>query len=387
MSVAHPLLAVAACVWLAALGAVSLRAASAADSGDPSPQDAARSALPSAATGEEIFKAACITCHAADGKGAPRSVVGYEQPLPDFTDCAFASGEADADWYAVVHEGGPIRGLSHFMPAFGDALTGEQITKVVGYIRHFCAEPSWPRGDLNFPRAFYTEKAFPENETVWTSAFSRGDTRAIANELVYERRFGIRNQFEAIVPIDFQRGLGGSWTRGIGDVAFAAKRTLYSSLGTGTIAAAGGEVVFPTGSESAGLGNGFAIYETFAMMGQALPRNSFLQLHGGFEVPSNSAKARKEGYLRTAFGTSFMQDRGFGRAWTPQVELLWARPVGGTSEWDLVPQIQVSLSKLQHVLVAVGARIPVNEREERRPQLVTYLLWDWFDGSMFDFWK
>ena len=53
----------------------------------------------------------------------------------------------------------------------------------------------------------------------------------------------------------------------------------------------------------------------------------------------------------------------------------------------MVPQMQVSLSKLQHVLLSVGARIPVNEREERKPQFLTYFLWDWFDGGLFQFWK
>jgi mono/diheme cytochrome c family protein len=379
------LIAAATCVWLAALGAASLRAAPAAAS--PQQSGGPGTALPATATGEEIFKATCITCHASDGKGSPRSVVGYDQPLPDFTDCAFTTAEADGDWHAVVHEGGRIRGLTRFMPAFGDALTDDQIDKVIGYVRHFCTDSSWPRGDLNFPRAFFTEKAFPENETVWTTSISGGETHSVGNELVYERRLGIRNQFEAVIPIDFQQGTAGDWTRGIGDIAFAFRRTLFSNLGTGTIGAAGVEVALPTGNESLGLGNGFGIYEGFAMAGQALPRNSFLQVHGGFEVPSNSAKGSKEGYLRTAFGTTLLQDRGFGRSWTPQVELLWARPVDGSSEWDIVPQLQVSLSKLQHVLIAVGARVPLNEREERHSQFVTYLLWDWFDGSIFDFWK
>jgi hypothetical protein len=40
---------------------------------------------------------------------------------------------------------------------------------------------------------------------------------------------------------------------------------------------------------------------------------------------------------------------------TPQVEVLWARPQGGQSEWDVVPQVQVTLSKLQHVMIAAGA--------------------------------
>ena len=69
------------------------------------------------------------------------------------------------------------------------------------------------------------------------------------------------------------------------------------------------------------------------------------------------------------------------------IEALWARPFHGASEWDLVPQLQVSLSKLQHVLVAGGVRIPITERSERHPQAVMYFLWDFFDGGLFDYWK
>jgi hypothetical protein len=68
-------------------------------------------------------------------------------------------------------------------------------------------------------------------------------------------------------------------------------------------------------------------------------------------------------------------------------EVLIARPEGGPAEYDLVPQMQVSLSKLQHVLLSVGVRVPLNERHERKPQLMTYFLWDWFDGGLFQFWK
>ena len=81
------------------------------------------------------------------------------------------------------------------------------------------------------------------------------------------------------------------------------------------------------------------------------------------------------------------QDHGFGRAWSPMLEILVAQPADGTTEWDVVPQMQVSLSKLQHVLLNFGVRVPVNERDERKPEVLTYVLWDWFDGGLFDFWK
>ena len=110
-------------------------------------------------------------------------------------------------------------------------------------------------------------------------------------------------------------------------------------------------------------------------------------MHGGLEIPSDSDKGTREAYLRTAFGFTHMADRGFGRSWSPQVEVLLGRPFGERSEWDLVPQLQVSLSKIQHVVVAAGVRVPLNARDDRGPAVVTYLLWDWFDGPFTAFWK
>ena len=380
------LLCAAVVLYLGVLGSASLRAAPQAPGQAPT-----YTALPAQRTGAEIYQAACVTCHARDGKGAPKSVVGFDIVPRDFTDCT-ATAETSPDWEAVVHEGGPIRGLDRHMPAFGEALSKDDIEKVVGYIRTFCADlPKWPLGDLNFPRAFFTEKAFPENETVWNTGITTGRTGAVNNQLIYERRIGARNQLEVVVPIDFQynfeAGPGSPWVKGLGDLAFAFRNTFLASESTGTVAAAGLEVAVPTGNEYKDLGNGYAIYEPFAMWGQALPHDSFLQMHGGVEIPSDAEKADKEAYLRTAIGTSFMQDRGFGRAWSPQVELLWARPFGGTSEYDIVPQLQVSLSKMQHVLLAGGVRVPLNERESRRSQILVYFLWDWFDGGLFSFWK
>ena len=62
-------------------------------------------------------------------------------PLPDFSDCAFATAEPDPDWHAVVHEGGPIRGLDRHMPAFGDALSARGDRAGGRSLRTFCRRP------------------------------------------------------------------------------------------------------------------------------------------------------------------------------------------------------------------------------------------------------
>jgi mono/diheme cytochrome c family protein len=373
--------------WMLLVASVSVGVAPVRVEGQAAPATRLPDPLPAQRTGRDVYQAACVTCHGADGTGSSKTILGFDAAPPDFTDCAFATAEPDPDWEAVVHEGGPVRGLDRHMPAFGDALSPEDIKLAVGHLRTFCTELAWPRGDLNLPRAFFTEKAFPENESLWVTRITRRGATAIGNDLIYERRLGPRNQVEIIAPLDFLQAAAGGWNRGLGDIALAFKRALYASIDTGGIGSAGLEVIMPTGKEALGLGNGYWVFEPFVSWGQILPRNWFLQAQGGAELPSDSERGATEVFLRASIGAALAQDRGFGRAWSPQVEVLWARPEGGSSEWDVVPQIQVSLSKLQHVLVAGGVRIPLTERDQRPTQALVYLLWDWFDGGFFEFWK
>src|SRR5690606_30514827 len=119
--------------------------------------------------GAEIYEAACAACHGSDGRGLDRSALAFPTPMPDFTDCDFASREPDADWFAVAHRGGPARGFDRMMPAFGEALTEEEIQASLDNIRTMCRDARWPRGELNMPRALFTEKAYPEDEAVITT--------------------------------------------------------------------------------------------------------------------------------------------------------------------------------------------------------------------------
>jgi hypothetical protein len=105
-------------------------------------------------------------------------------------------------------------------------------------------------------------------------------------------------------------------------VEIAVRRSFYANLERGSVFAAGAAVVLPTGKETEGLGNGFTIYEPFAMWGQYLGVNGFVQLHAGIEIPSNHDLGENEGFVRTALGYTLAQDRGFGRAWTPMTEVL-----------------------------------------------------------------
>jgi mono/diheme cytochrome c family protein len=338
--------------------------------------------------GQQIYREACAACHGPDGRGQPRSTVGFETAIPDFTDCSFATPETAADWVIVAHHGGPVRAFDRRMPAFGDALSDEQLERTIDYVRSLCTERSWPRGELNLPRALVTEKAFPENETVLTTVIAGGDDAAFDNVLLYEQRLGARSQFEVAVPVALQKDGSGDWQHGLGDVAVAFKHALFHSLDSGTIVSGAAEVVLPTGKENLELGKGVTIFEPFIAVGQILPSDGFLHVQAGVELPTNRNIASNEAFWRVAAGKTFMEGR-FGRSWSPMFELLGARVFGdsGSTHWDVVPQIQVTLSKRQHIMVNVGIRLPVTDRGERGTQVLTYFLWDWFDGGLFDGWR
>jgi hypothetical protein len=104
-------------------------------------------------------------------------------------------------------------------------------------------------------------------------------------------------------------------------------------------------------------------------VGQVLPSDGFVQFQGGFEIPWNRDTLEIKGFWRTAIGRSFVEDR-FGRAWTPMVEIAGARPPdrGERTQWDVIPQRQVTLSRRQHIMVNAGGRIPLTERSERSTQ-------------------
>lgn len=77
---------------------------------------------PDAKAGEVIYKTGCIACHGSTGKGAPASMTVFKRPdtFPDFTDCSGTTPEPNGNWKAAIVHGGPSRGLSQIMPAFGD---------------------------------------------------------------------------------------------------------------------------------------------------------------------------------------------------------------------------------------------------------------------------
>jgi mono/diheme cytochrome c family protein len=347
---------------------------------------AGRVALAAERSGADIYAATCASCHGSDGRGASAAQTGLSLRPLDFTDCRRTNREPDHDWHAVIAEGGPARGFHRMMPAFGEVLPESEQEAVLAYARGFCADKAYPRGDLNFPRPLVTEKAFIEDEVVVSTAVATRSPRNIDSKLVYEQRFLRRWQFEVIVPF----GVNSSRQGGIGDVAAGVKTVLVADRDSGTILSIAGEAIFPTGNKDKGFGNGVVVFEPFMSLGQSLPLDFFVHVQTGAEIPAKeSSGVEPEGFLRTALGRSLAWGQ-FGRSFTPMVEAVAFRKLAGgaSTSLDLVPQMQISLSRRQHILCSLGASLPTmnRNREGRSPQAMFYLLWDWFDGGLFEAW-
>jgi mono/diheme cytochrome c family protein len=339
--------------------------------------------------GEQIFKSACAACHGADGRGTAKEIAGFERPrtFPDFTACDQTTPEPNTTWKDVILHGGPTRGFSDIMPSFGEALTSEQIDDVIAFLRGFCRNPHWPRGELNLPRALVTEKAYPEDEVVISTALNAQGAPGGTTHIIHEQRFGVKNQIEIDVPINFQ-DQSHTWYGGIGDTTLGVKRTMFSSLRSGSILSLFGGAILPTGNKARGFGTGTTTFETFAAFDQLFRTNTFLQTQLGADLPRHTQIAPQSIFFNTAIGQSFAANHGLGRLWSPMVEFLGARDLVDSAKmnWDVLPQMQVTISRRQHVRANLGVRVPVNNTAGRGIQIVFYVLWDWQDGRLNEGW-
>jgi mono/diheme cytochrome c family protein len=339
--------------------------------------------------GERIYKAGCIACHGDKGTGAPQTLTEFTRPdtFPDFTRCDQTTPEPNSAWKDVIVNGGPARGFSEIMPAFGELLTSNQIDDVIAYLRTFCSNDHWARGELNLPRALITEKAYPEDEEVISTAVNARGAPGVTTDIIHEQRFGVHNQIEVDVPVQFQNQ-NHTWYGGVGDVTLGLKREMWSSLRSGSILSLFGGVILPSGNKSRGFGTGTTTFETFAAFDQLFPSNTFVQFQAGADLPTNTDIAPQTLFWRTALGQSFAAKRGLGRLWSPMVEFVAERDLvtGAETRWDVVPEMQVTISRRQHIRANVGFLKPFTNVGGRQSQIVFYLLWDWADGKLTKGW-
>ena len=345
---------------------------------------------PNAAHGKVIYESGCIACHGEHGNGASLTSTEFQRPdtFPDFTRCDQTTAEANVDWKAIIVEGGSARGFSTIMPAFGELLSSSAIDDVVAYLRSFCTNPHWPRGELNLPRALVTEKAYPEDEFVLSTAANASGPSGFTTDFIHEERFGVKNQLEVDYPQNDQ-DQNHQWQNGPGDITVGLKRVLWSSLHTGSIVSLQGGVLPPTGDSKRGFGAGTTTFEPFVSADQLFPTNTWIQFQMGADLPVHPNISPQSLFYYTAIGQTLRADHMRGRQWSPMVEFLATRDLvdGAKTDWDVLPEMQVTISKRQHIRADLGVRAPFTDTAGRAPQVEFYILWDWQDGKLWEGWK
>ena len=223
------------------------------------------------------------------------------------------------------------------------ASSPRRSTAALAHIRTFCADARWPRGELNLPRALFTEKAYPEDEAVITTTLVSEGLDSISHEFLWEQRFGAAEPDRDQVPDHARR------SRRAGRLEERHRRPRHRRQAHAAAqpgarrrsCSVGGELVLPTGDEAKGFGKGTTVFESFVLYGKILPSDSFVQLQGIVEFPNDS---RVRGRARGARG--LRADLDGRRAVRPHLDAddrgaRRPRAHGGaTTEWDLAPQLQ-----------------------------------------------
>ncbi len=341
------------------------------------------SALTAQSTTPQMWSEWCARCHAEDGSGKVSEPTISVVPM-DFTDCAVASGEPDADWARAVAKGGAGVGLSPEMPAFEDSVRPGQIAALVSHMRGFCKERGWPSGNTNFPRPILTAKAFPENELVILPAVSHWNESpapsltAASLIAVYERRVGRRSMVEIAVPLVSTNVLT-TWTSGIGDVALALTHAIFERAAAPRIVSVGVEASLPSGDRFKAHGSGTVVFEPFVAAG-AMARGWYVQSQLKVELPVNSARADRT----FAYNAYVGRDSGMApNAWTIGLEVNGATAFPRLGVVNhlvaLTPQVRKGLTGTGALAASAGVMLPVNKRDAQGVRWVGYLLWEYLE--------
>ena len=92
----------------------------------------------SADTAASNFKELCAKCHGPTGKGNGPEAKTLNPKPADYTNCKKMAADSDATLFKIIKGGGQGAGKSKDMPAWGEALTDQEIHDLVAYVRSFC---------------------------------------------------------------------------------------------------------------------------------------------------------------------------------------------------------------------------------------------------------
>jgi hypothetical protein len=71
------------------------------------------------------------------------------------------------------------------------------------------------------------------------------------------------------------------------------------------------------------------------------------------------------------------------------VEVLATRDFkpGASTDWNVLPEMQITISRRQHVRTGFGVSVPFTNTNDRTPQVLFYVLWDRADGKLWEGWR
>jgi len=84
----------------------------------------------SVALGREHYTTFCAPCHGPEGKGGVTGPVATKFiPPPDLTNTELQKQRTDGYWHSYIVAGGAV------MPAYGEALSGQEAWHIVNFLR------------------------------------------------------------------------------------------------------------------------------------------------------------------------------------------------------------------------------------------------------------
>jgi Cytochrome c len=339
---------------------------------------------------KDIYQSNCAACHGAVGKPDPENPMFKELGIlpANFTDALFSSREPSKDWFLVVKEGGAAKGFSKIMPAFKEVLSDLQIKKVINYIKTLAGEHAYPSGDMNFILPIRTKKAFPEDEVVWKLRFqddaNNSNRDQIRNVIEIEKRLFKNTQLSLELSHKIDDGVDNGHGN-FDQIEPGIKQVVYQDPAKQFITSVGALLAIKT--EESSSSNEFIPYvaaakrltKTLTIQGTArstLPFEKFSD--GNVELSS----------------VVHWSPSPWPRSISPGLELVASFPIErGTgvssksfSQVSLIPQAQIGLNKRGHIMLNLGAEIPLNDTERYDYRGYAYLIWDFADGGLFDGW-
>jgi mono/diheme cytochrome c family protein len=323
-----------------------------------------------------LYSVACARCHGTDGSGLEPDNPIYQNfaaPPADLTDPLFNSREPAADWFLVIKHGGARLGLSSQMPAFGEALSDEQISDLVDHLKGLAETERYPPGDLNFLRPIETIKAFPEDEALLINRYADGDERpdSFRTTLYYARRFGARYQGEAKLA-----HLNEDGQSELEELELGFKWAVRDNLEKLSLLTVGIEAAFPIEDDLAS--NEIIPYFSFA---KGLSDAFTLQGTLKTKLPTDDPG---EGEAEFSAIVHWMRSQ-WPRTFFPALEWILSSPFEDANlESTLIPQLYFGLTKGGHVALAIGVELPLTDDLDYDYRIHSFLLWDIADGP---FWK